>query len=171
MNTNERSLDNRRLVVLLDTLREHPDDTLYEELFTLIAESSYFYVAAHFDKQPVRQKDGSYLLQNDTHMTFPRLYDDNGVYYYPAFTSLDELEKWQDEEVKKASILTLCIDDFLDMLHHDEGTSGVVINPYTQSFLLFKGMMEHLYEVREKAHPFHRHTILEHLYKNNKDAS
>ena len=132
MNTNERSLDNRRLVVLLDTLREHPDDTLYEELFT---------------------------------------YDDNGVYYYPAFTSLDELEKWQDEEVKNASILTLCIDDFLDMLHHDEGTSGVVINPYTQSFLLFKGMMEHLYEVREKAHPFHRHTILEHLYKNNTDAS
>ena len=54
MNTNERSLDNRRLVVLLDTLREHPNDELYEELFTLIAESSYFYVAAHFDKQPVR---------------------------------------------------------------------------------------------------------------------
>ncbi|WP_281677189.1 SseB family protein [Eggerthia catenaformis] len=158
----QRNLDNRRIELLLDYLSNQSNEDYYEQLFTYVAESSYFYVLVSFSKRPVAQKDGSYLLQDDTNISFPVLTNSRGK-YYPVFTSLKECEKWIEYDVHKATVLTLCIDDFIDILNRDTKGMGIVINAFNQSFIISKEMLIHLKKVRDQNHPIHRHTIFEHL--------
>lgn len=157
------SLDNRQLCLLLDVLKEKEDSQLMEEAFRLISEESYFLTAVNFSKKPVVQKDGSLLLEKNTDIRFPLLANNKKETFYPAFTSQMELDKWK-QNLDETTILTLCVDDYVDLLNNDPTVWGIVINPFNQSFLVSKEMLRHILEVRKQNKPFdHRHTILQDL--------
>ena len=70
---------------------------------------------------------------------------------------------------RKTTVLTLCIDDYVDLLRNDPSVSGIVINPFNQSFIVSKEMLEHVLDVRHQNKPFDkRHTILQDLQRGQK---
>lgn len=158
-----QTLHNKRVSELLNEIKTQASDDLYEELFSEIAERAGFLSLVHFSKQPVAQKDGSYLLQDDTNIQFPVLVSPEKRTYYPAFTDMMEMQKWEDQDLKASSILTLHVDDYVEMLKRDKGNHGIVINPFNQSFIIEKEMLDHLIEVRDKEQPVKRRTIFDNM--------
>jgi hypothetical protein len=157
------NLDNRVLVTILGYLKEKNDEELAEELFRMIAEESYFLSPVSFSKKPIIQRDGSLRLENDTKLRFPTVRNEEGKAYYPAFTERSELQKW-DIDFNIHTVLTLCIDDYVDMLTLDNENAGIVLNPFNQSFIIDKDFLIHLLQVRKENKPEDvRKTILDGL--------
>lgn len=164
----EPSLDNRQLEMLFDIAKEKENNDVMEEIFRLISEQAYFLTCVNFSKKPVIQKDGSLLLEKNTDIKFPLLANSAKETYYPAFSSRMELDLWK-QDLEKTTILTLCIDDYVDLLRNDPSVSGIVINPFNQSFIVSKEMLEHVLDVRHQNKPFDkRHTILQDLQRGQK---
>lgn len=159
----EPSLDNRQLETLFDIAKEQEKTEIMEEIFRLISEEAYFLTCVNFSKKPVIQKDGSLLLEKNTDIKFPLLANNEKQTFYPAFTSRMELDLWK-QDLEKNTVLTLCIDDYVDLLRNDPSVSGIVINPFHQSFIVSKEMLEHILDVRHQNKPYDkRHTILQDL--------
>lgn len=157
----EPSLDNRQLCILLDVLKEREDSDVLEETFRLIAEQSYFLGVVNFSKQPIVQKDGSLRLQPMTEIKFPMLVNGDKQTFYPAFTDYMELKKW-DQNSDQGMALPFCIDDYVEILEQDPTVSGIVINAFNQSFIVYKEMLQHLLEVRKQNKPYDkRRTFLQ----------
>jgi hypothetical protein len=149
------------LCILLDVLKEREDQDVLEEAFRLIAEQSYFLGVVYFSKQPIMQKDGSLRLQPMTEIKFPMLVNNEKQTFYPAFTDYMELKKW-DQNGDQGMALPFCIDDYVEILEQDNTVSGIVINAFNQSFIVYKEMLEHLLEVRKQNKPYDkRRTFLE----------
>ena len=157
------NLDNRVLVGLLDYLKEKSDKDYMEEMFRMIAEESYFLTPVSFSKKPIIQRDGALRLENDTKLQFPTVRNEEGKAYYPVFTDRMELEKW-DIDFNVHTVLTLCIDDYVEMLSMDKENAGIVLNPFNQSFIIDKDFLIHLLQVRKENKPEDvRKTILDGL--------
>ena len=152
---------NRQLCILLDVLKEREDSDVLEETFRLIAEQSYFLGVVNFSKQPIVQKDGSLRLQPMTEIKFPMLVNGDKQTFYPAFTDYMELKKW-DQNSDQGMALPFCIDDYVEILEQDPTVSGIVINAFNQSFIVYKEMLQHLLEVRKQNKPYDkRRTFLQ----------
>jgi len=137
-------MDNIRLSVVMDELKTKPTNELYEELYRLVAESVYFIscVGLANANQPVQT------------LQVPLLRASNGEQYYPVFTDTDELRKWTGMDKTNVKAMYLCIDDYIELLEYDtQDTLGIVINPFSQSFIIRTELLKHLKTVRDKANP------------------
>ena len=67
--------------------------------------------------------------------------DDNKI-YLPAFTDLEELAKWGIPS--NMDTLTLNFDNYVEIILENENIEGLVINPFSASFMLSRGWLERL---------------------------
>ncbi|WP_166462382.1 enhanced serine sensitivity protein SseB [Psychrobacillus vulpis] len=73
--------------------------------------------------------------QNDKKINLLSLPNDNGEFFFPAFTEKDELLKWNAYPDKQ--VIFLKLKDYIDVLSTDNSKwSGVVINPFRDNFVL-----------------------------------
>jgi len=67
--------------------------------------------------------------------------DDNKI-YLPAFTDLEELAKWGIPS--NMDTLTLNFDNYVEIILENENIEGLVINPFSASFILSRGWLKEL---------------------------
>ena len=66
----------------------------------------------------------------------------HGYMFYPIFTDMEELRKWNKEEDVQTAVLTL--DDYVQMVEENPKVQGIVINPFGVNFSIERDMVEFL---------------------------
>lgn len=89
-------------------------------------------VPAQWDKDPVKDNHGQMVFSPDTKFQLMVIADDEGNYYFPMFTSMEELRKWdKDEEVQS---LVMTFDQYLPFVKVAQNDiQGIVIDPYSEN--------------------------------------
>ena len=73
--------------------------------------------------------------------------DDNKI-YLPAFTDLEELAKWGIPS--NMDTLTLNFDNYVEIILENENIEGLVINPFSASFMLSRGWLKELKDMKKE---------------------
>lgn len=66
----------------------------------------------------------------------------HGYIFYPIFTDMEELRKWNKDEDVQTMVLTL--DDYAEMIAENSKIQGLVINPYGANFSIERDMVDYL---------------------------
>lgn len=97
-------------------------------------------------------KDGSLQI------TFQMVKSNDGLNYFPLFTSSEDLELW--DAAKGAQTVQIGFDYFAQMLEVYKNASGVVFNPFSDNLRVEKKLVEQWFrqkQIRVQGHA--RHTI------------
>ena len=70
-----------------------------------------------------------------------------GDHFFPAFTSSEDLERW--EEAKDSQTIQLTFDSYAVMLANNSSIGGLVINPFTDNFALDKRIVAKWFERKQ----------------------
>ena len=66
----------------------------------------------------------------------------HGYIYYPIFTDMEELRKWNNDE--NAQILMLTFDHYADLMEQNSKANGLVVNPYGENFTIEREMVDYM---------------------------
>lgn len=122
-------------------------NAIIELLFT-----SPLYVAATWDKEPIRDEKGNMTFPPDTHFSLLTIQTTEKQRFFPMFTSKEESEKWSGSQ--GAKMLLLKYDQYIPIVEMaQKDISGIVLDPYGYNIPFTTAMLMNL-----KKHP--RHTAL-----------
>ena len=137
-----KPLENFRLNVLLKETKENQTETGMNMLFEEIVMNAHFLSVIFLSELPKPNEDGTATFQKNTTMQMPMLSSAGGKHFYPVFTDHAELAKWQ--KMEKPNTLILTFDDYAAFLEKNEQAEGIVINPFSDNFVLNRKLMAHL---------------------------
>lgn len=137
-----KPLENFRLNVLLKETKENQTETGMNMLFEEIVMNAHFLSVIFLSELPKPNEDGTATFQKNTTMQMPMLSSAGGKHFYPVFTDHAELAKWQ--KMEKPNTLILIFDDYAAFLEKNEQAEGIVINPFSDNFVLNRKLMAHL---------------------------
>lgn len=137
-----KPLENFRLNVLLKEVKENQTETGMNMLFEEIVMNAHFLSVIFLSEPPKQNEDGTAAFQKNTTMQMPMLSSAGGKHFYPVFTDHDELAKWQ--RMEKPNTLILTFDDYVAFLEKNEQAEGIVINPFSDNFVLNRKLVAHL---------------------------
>lgn len=137
-----KPLENFRLKVLLNEMKENRTDSVMNMIFDEIVMKAHFLSVVFFSQEPEANDGGTATFRKDTVMRLPMLSSQDGKSFYPVFTDHEELAKWQQMEKPKTLILTF--DDYASMVLKNEQAAGIVVNPFSNNLVLDRRMIEHL---------------------------
>lgn len=148
-----KPLENPKLKELFKKLRAAKDEDGYVEVINELAEeiamNAYFLSVISLSEEAEKQNDGTSVFKKDTTISFPLLTNQENKPFYPAFIDWEELYKW--EEMKKEDLKTMILnfDDYIKMIIDDNGGEGMVINPFSDNFILDKDILKKWRMVKE----------------------
>lgn len=137
-----KPLENFRLNVLLKETKENQTETGMNMLFEEIVMNAHFLSVIFLSELPKPNEDGTATFQKNTTMQMPMLSSAGGKHFYPVFTDHTELAKWK--KMEKPNTLILTFDDYAAFLEKNEQAEGIVINPFSDNFVLNRKLMAHL---------------------------
>lgn len=137
-----KPLENFRLNVLLKEAKENQTQTAMNMLFEEIVMNAHFLTVIFLSEQPKPDESGTAVFQKNTTMQMPMISNTGGKHFYPVFTDHNELAKWK--QMEKPNTLILTFDDYTAMLEKHEAAEGIVINPFSDNFVLNRKLMAHL---------------------------
>lgn len=137
-----KPLENFRLNVLLKEAKENHTETAMNMLFEEIVMNAHFLSVIFVSEPPKTDEDGKVTFQKNTIMQMPMVSSADGKHFYPVFTDYDELEKWQ--QMKNPNTMVFAFDDYAAMLEKYEAAEGIVINPFSDNFVLNRKLIAHL---------------------------
>lgn len=87
---------------------------------------------AQWDKAPEADENGQMVFAPDTKFQLLVIADDQGNYYFPAFTSMEELKKWDHNNETESLIMTF--EQFLPFIEMSkDDVVGIVVDPYSEN--------------------------------------
>ncbi len=135
MSENKTSpVSNPELKAKLEQLRLKADADLEEEILDEIANHAQFLsvVKPAADSTPDAPKFEFPVLTTTGH----------GYLFYPIFTDMDELRKWNAEE--DVQTLTLTFDSYAEMVAQNSKIHGLTVNPYGGNYSIEREMVDYL---------------------------
>lgn len=116
-------------------------NTLMNEIAEEIVMNAKFLTPVRLSTVPKLNNDGTGTIDPDTKISFALISSPEGKKYYPAFTSVDEVLKWDSMKEQKPLTLALGFDDYSDMIVSKHGAEGLVINPFSDNLILDKQLI------------------------------
>lgn len=144
-NANDLTAENSKISELISkakTASKEDFPAIMTELAQEIALRAKFISPVRFSKDPILESDGTAKLPEGTQIAFAQISNEKKEKYYPAFTSVDELMKWDLMQGQKPQTLTLGFDDYAAMILDRKGGDGFVINPFSDNFVVGKEALE-----------------------------
>lgn len=134
MSDKHLNISNPELKKDLETLRIKPSEALEQSIYNRITDSARFLSVATPAKDSTAE---------EPKFDFPVLTTTgHGYLFYPIFTDMEELRKWQQE--KDAQVLVLTFDNYAELLEQNSKVHGLVINPYGANFSIERDLVEYL---------------------------
>lgn len=137
-----KPLENFRLNVLLKEAKENQTQTAMSMLFEEIVMNAHFLSVVFLSELPKPDEDGKAVFRKNTTMQMPMVSNTGGKHFYPVFTEHNELAKWK--QMEKPNTLILTFDDYVAMVEKHEEAEGIVINPFSDNFVLNRKLIAHL---------------------------
>lgn len=82
-------------------------------------------------------------------VTFAMVRNQDDVGYFPLFSNSEELGKWQGME--QSETVQLPFDRYADMLNARSGFGGIVVNAFTDNFIVERKLVQEWYEQKQLA--------------------
>lgn len=132
--TNAFTVSNPDLKAKLERLHVSENIDLEQEVLDEIANRAQFLsvVKPAEDSTPDAPKLEFPVLTTSGH----------GYIFYPIFTDMEELRKWNKEEDVQTAVLTF--DSYAEMVAQDSKVHGLVVNPYGANFSIERDMVDYL---------------------------
>lgn len=164
------SVNNTALCKLFERRREikTQDDmnALMNEVAEEIVMNAKFLTPVRLSTVPKLNSDGTGTIDANTKISFALISSPEGKKYYPAFTSVDEVLKWDSMKEQKPLTLALGFDDYSDMIVSKNAAEGLVINPFSDNLILDKKLVAHWREKKQYRTTGHA----EHIIHTNSDV-
>lgn len=148
-----KPLENPLLKELFKDLRKAKEDDEYVKIFNKLAEEiamkAHFLSVIELTGEPEEKSDGSFVLKEDTEMSFPMLTNQENQAFYPIFIDWEELYKWEDLKKENLKTAIFNFDDYLAMIFSNNGSHGIVINPFSDNFVLDKETLKIWKSIKE----------------------
>ncbi len=129
------SIGNPELKAKLERLHINGENKdLEEEILDEIANRTQFLSVVHpaEDSTPEAPKFDFPMLTTSGH----------GYIFYPIFTDMEELRKWNQEE--DVQIVVLTFDNYAEMVAQNSKVHGLAVNPYGANFSMDRDMVDYL---------------------------
>ncbi len=146
-------ISNPALVYAMEVLKEKKDKNSEMKFISELNRARFISPAII----EVKDENGEYKLAEgngisdpeNTRIHFMMLTQNTGKKFMPAFTDMDELKKWREEENLQTIVTTF--DNHMEMiLSDDDGPSGFVINPFGSNMILPRELLTQLKEAADK---------------------
>ena len=158
-----KPVENPKLSSLFQALRSE-DISKKQELCEAIAEeialNAFLLSVFQTEDDAVEHKDdGTCVVREGSNISFAFLSSGDGTAFLPVYTDWKELRKC--EVYKNADVNTLIL-SFDDMVAITAGKSGIVVNPYSDNFVIQPENVTHMKQRKEEfAKGFYAHTLAE----------
>ena len=129
---------------------EHQQTELINKLGDEIVMRAHFLAYIKLSRPAVRLPDGRARIEAGTQMTYYTLTSKEQQVFYPVFTDVHEMEAWTQVKENDPMTVVVSFDDFAPILHTNPGMSGIVINPFSDSFPLLKSTIMAWTEQKKK---------------------
>ena len=136
-------VENPKLKALFAQWRQAQTNDLLNQVFEELVLHSHFLSIVTFSVEPTPSDNGTAVFQKGAVLSLPMLTTQDGKSFYPAFTDWEELKKWAALTAPPKT-LVLSFDDYAGMVLGKEEAAGVVINPFSDNFLLNYQTLAHL---------------------------
>ncbi len=129
---------------------EHQQKELINKFGNEIVLHAKFLACLNFSEKPEKAEDGRALVKKGTKVTYYTLTAKDGKKYYPVFTDREELARW--ESVKGSDPMTALVtfDDFRPILAANPEMSGVVVNPFTDNFIMLRPVVDNWSRMKDE---------------------
>lgn len=138
-----KPVENPRLKELLGQWRQERNNELLHQVFEEIVIRAHFLSVIMLSEEPESHGDGTATFKQGTVIQFPTLTTQDENQFYPAFTDWEEVSKWQGITWPPKTLI-LSFDDYVHMVLNDPNITGVIINPFSDVFLLDRQLLTYL---------------------------
>lgn len=122
---------NKEMKNALVALRENENELTIQQMNDCLI-SGQLLAPAQWDKDPVEDEKGQMVFEPDTKFQLLVIADDQGNYYFPMFTSMEELKKWDRENQTESLVMTF--EQYLPFIEMSkEDVYGIVLNAYSEN--------------------------------------
>lgn len=139
------SVNNTVLRGLFDRRKDVKDEKEMAALMNEVAEeivmNAKFLTPVRLSSPPKLNKNGTGTIDRNTKIAFSLISSPDGKKFYPAFTSVDEVLKWDTMNEQKPLTLALGFDDYSEMIVAKNAAEGLVINPFSDNLVLDKRLV------------------------------
>ncbi len=126
-----KQFKNKEMKEALSALRQNENEVTIERMNTCLI-SGQLIAPAQWDKPPVENENGQMVFEPDTKFQLLVIADDQGNYYFPMFTSMEELRKWDKNNETESLVMTFeQYLPFIEMSKND--VFGIVLNAYSEN--------------------------------------
>ena len=100
-----KQFKNKEMKEALSALRQNENEVTIDRMNTCLI-SGQLIAPAQWDKPPVENENGQMVFEPDTKFQLLVIADDQGNYYFPMFTSMEELRKWDKNNETESLVMT-----------------------------------------------------------------
>lgn len=125
---------NEQLQETLVLFNQNKDDEAFRNLLNVFVTTN-FLSPAQWDKDPVRDENGALVFEPNTQFQLSLIQDDQGNSFFPVFSSMDQLKKWDEDDEIHSLVMTF--DQYIPFVEMAlSQIRGVVIDPFGANVLL-----------------------------------
>lgn len=135
-------INNKVLLDLIAEMEKNATVDAQEAVLNEIVTNAKFLIPAVVTEIPPEEAKNLKNPEHNTRIKFSMITNDKNENYFPAFTSMEELYKWQEDY--NGNTLTLGFDQYAQMLAKSNDFAGMVIDPFTHSLIIDNRMAEEL---------------------------
>lgn len=131
--------NNQALIDAIHQLMEYPSMETERNVYLSLPQAVFLMPAIVDDKDRMEVLEGRIIrVEPGTPLRIAQFTSEEGNQnLYPAFTSLEEVDKWNvDLEREDIHLLEMDMDSFINMLAENQEVSGFVIDPFTFNLVL-----------------------------------
>ncbi|MBQ6452293.1 MAG: enhanced serine sensitivity protein SseB [Solobacterium sp.] len=114
---------------------------LQEQIAEELAMNAHLLAVVNFDHQGMEEKDGTAVFQKDTRISFVMFSDPNKTSYLPVYTDWKAISENKDYRENHVDTFILSFDD---MSAITSGKAGIVINPFSDNFIITPDNVVHI---------------------------
>ena len=114
---------------------------IMEQIAEELAMNAHLLAVVNFDHQGMEEKAGTAVFQKDTRISFVMFSDPNKTSYLPVYTDWKAIGENKDYRENHVDTFILSFDD---MSAITSGKAGIVINPFSDNFIITPDNVVHI---------------------------
>lgn len=129
---------NEKLLQNIDVLMEYPSIESERNVYLELENAVFLMPVVIENKEDMTILEGRVVrVTPGSNLRVAQFNDEEGASLYPAFTSMDEVDKWEvDLEQNDIYLLEMDMHSYMEMLSENESADGFVIDPFHYNLVI-----------------------------------
>lgn len=144
-----KEFKNERMKAVLARLKEQRNNETMNQMFAALM-TTQFLVPATWDKDPVLNEQGQMVFEPNTKFQLMIIESQNKDCFFPMFTDMEELKKWNSDPSVRSLVLTF--DQFMPFIELSKNEiKGIVFDPFGYNFPILSELLFELQSQQKTA--------------------